>query len=291
MVLKVCEYTCRVSSLAIANNAAQCTHTTATTPIELFEAIARYAAQDKDTGTSLARVSKAVNLWIIPILYSSIDLRTDLDIELLQRTLEGPSGKQLALYVKTIYMGIFTAELGEIMSKLCINIHSVVVPQMKAHWLFNLNPPSGIPWLTILGPLRPLHLSTIGMPVLKTVTHLRFLWDTPYGNFGEVDKLSFTHFACVYRPIKRGAAGQIPYLCRLIQLLLKMKTIEVLVICIDLREPSSYVSVSEINDMVEYLQAAEKKDRRVVVSTPELNENMCDEEFWRYAEEILLTRM
>ncbi|KAH7867930.1 uncharacterized protein C8R40DRAFT_1075227 [Lentinula edodes] len=231
MALKVCEHACRVSSLAIANNAAQCTHTTATTPIELFEAIARYAAQDKDT------------------------------------------------------------ELGEIMSKLCINIHSVIVPQMKAHWLFNLNPPSGIPWLTILGPLRPLHLSTIGMPVLKTVTHLRFLWDTPYGNFGEVEKLSFTHFACVYRPIKRGAAGQIPYLCRLIQLLLKMKTIEVLVICIDLREPSSYVSVSEINDMVEYLQAAEKKDRRVVVSTPELNENMCDEEFWRYAEEILLTRM
>ncbi|KAJ4478743.1 hypothetical protein C8J55DRAFT_489548 [Lentinula edodes] len=271
----------------------KCTPTTINTPIELFEMIARYAAQDKHTGTSLARVSKAVNFWITPILYSSIDLRTDLDIELLQQTFEGTSGQQLALYLQTLYMGIFTAELGQVMSKLCINIHNVIVPQMRAHCLFHLSPPNGVPWLTILGPLRPLHLSTITIPVLKTVTHLRFPWDTPYGNFGEVDKLSFTHFACVYKPIKRGITGH-EYLRSLIQLLLKIDTIKVLVICIDLRKPSVHVSSSEINGMVEYLLNFEQKDRRVVICTSksmELVEGMCDEEFWRYAEEVISLRM
>ncbi|KAJ3860091.1 hypothetical protein EV359DRAFT_85680 [Lentinula novae-zelandiae] len=270
----------------------KCTPATTATPIELFETIARYAAQDKHMGTSLAHVSKAVNLWIMPILYSSIDLRTDLDIELLQRTLQGASGQQLALHVRTLYLGTFTAELGQIMSELCIHIHSVIVPQMKAHCLFDLNPPNGIPWLTILGPLRPLHLSTIGIPVLKTVTHLRFPWDTPSEIFGEVDKLSFTHFACVYKPIKRGITGHV-YLWDLIQLLLKIETIKVLVFCIDQRKPSVHVSSSEITSMKKYLQTLQQKDNRVVVCTSEsmeLVEKMSDESFWKYAEEVVSTR-
>ncbi|KAJ4478741.1 hypothetical protein C8J55DRAFT_561105 [Lentinula edodes] len=276
-----------------ANGGSQRTPTTINTPIELFEIIARYAAQDKHTGTSLACVSKAVNLWIIPILYKCVDLHTALDIQLLQRTLEGPSGKQLALHLQTLYMGIFTAELGQIMSEICINIHSVIVPQMKARWLIDLNPPNDIPWLTILGPLRPLHLSTHSTPVLKSVTHLRFPSDTPDGDFGEVKKLSFTHFACVYKPIKRGITGHI-YLWDVIQLLLKMETIEVLVFGIDLRKPTVHVSPTEIKKMEEYLRNLEQKDRRVVVYTSdsmELKEKMTNEEFWRYAEGVISARM
>ncbi|KAJ3847056.1 hypothetical protein EV368DRAFT_69412 [Lentinula lateritia] len=269
----------------------KCTPTTINTPIELFEIIARYTAQDKHTGTSLACVSKAVNLWIIPILYNFVDLRTALDIQLLQRTLEGPSGKQLALHLQTLYMGIFTAELGQIMSQICITIHSVIVPaaQMKARWLIDLNPPNGIPWLTILGPLRPLHLSTHGTPMLNSVTHLRFPSDTPDGNFGEVKKLSFTHFACVYKPIKRGITGHM-YLWDIIQLLLKMETIKVLVFGIDLRKPTS---PTEIEKMEEYLRNLEQKDRRVVVYTSDSMElkKMSNEEFWRYAEGVISTRM
>ncbi|KAE9389590.1 hypothetical protein BT96DRAFT_393671 [Gymnopus androsaceus JB14] len=257
-------------------------------PVELVEKIFKLAACEIHTAISLARVSKPVNSWIIPSLYTSIHLRSDTDTMLLQRTLHGSSAMVLAPKIKTISFGFVHVPpgFGELLSQICTNLYHVnlshhdLSDMMKSFRTLNR-----VQWLTVQGQLRIVELYH-PIPYLGNVTHLHFPEDSPYHFHFQDSFPSVTHFSCAYRP----AATSSGYKLRpgfLKQVLAKSNPgMQVIVVHVSLEWVLQSVPGAGDDEMLAYLERLEKEDKRVVVRPYEDLEDDV-EAMWNYADGVI----